>query len=460
MSIADIMVSVKPLSTGATAVFPYTDEIAKFLTFNSRFGDIVKLYERDTKTNMVHVPRALCPVSDNDERVAGDNVQFNCNVVPRNAEQARVIDEMSSFLKSGLSGIVEAPTGMGKTVMACSAIAEVGKKTLIVVTKEDLMMAEDQWYGALKTFLNLKPNDIGIIRQDSCHVAGKKVVLAMLHSLCIDGRYPDWIRNEFGLIVFDEVHRLGAEQFSKVCGMFPAKLRLGLSATPDRKDGKEIVFMAHIGPVRVRAQQLQLVPKVLIHRSTWYCPRVYQVDPLTKTKKLVRLPHTPGRLGRILTSICNDKDRNKLLTEILVACYLKGRTTVFFTELLEHVDTIYAMLQGSGVPSKDMAKYVGGLSGDERNVAKGRKIMLATYKMMGEGTNIPWLDTCVFGTPRSDIVQIIGRILREYPDKKQPVAIDVQDTDSPVLKGYSAARLAYYRQIGAEIKHIGSINPT
>lgn len=345
------------------------------------------------------------------------------------------------------------------TAITCKVIAAVGKKTLIVVSKEDLMMAEDQWYGSLKKFLGLKPSEIGVIRQDTCTVAGKKVVLAMLHSLCIEGRYQDWIRNEFGLIVFDEVHRLGAEHFCKVASMFPCKRRLGLSATPDRKDGKEVVFKAHIGPVRVRTSALQLKPKVLLYKSNWACPRIMMYNPDTGKKTLQRMPHGPGKIGAIVNHMVRDAERNKLLAELTFACYQKGRSTVFFTDQLEHIERMFAILNGMGVPAKDIGKYVGGIKKDVREAAKTKPIMLATYAMMSEGTNIPWLDACVLGTPRSDVRQSIGRVLREYPDKKMPVVIDIQDLDSPVLKGYNNSRMTYYRQIGAEIKHLSNITP-
>ena len=56
--------------------------------------------------------------------------------------------------------------------------------------------------------------------------------------------------------------------------MFPAKWRLGLSATPDRADGKELVVYSHIGPIRAKTEAQLMVPKVLRFTSAWQCPRV------------------------------------------------------------------------------------------------------------------------------------------------------------------------------------------
>jgi superfamily II DNA or RNA helicase len=72
--------------------------------------------------------------------------------------------------------------------------------------------------------------------------------------------------------------------------------------------------------------------------------------------------------------------------------------------------------------------------------------------MASEATDIPWLDTCVLAAPRANVVQIVGRIRREYPDKKEPVVLDLVDVDSTVLRNYAEARMKWYKSLGAEVK--------
>jgi superfamily II DNA or RNA helicase len=74
-----------------------------------------------------------------------------------------------------------------------------------------------------------------------------------------------------GMVVHN-CHRVAADQFSSVCFNVPAKLRLGLSATPERQDGKEFVLHAHIGPIRVKTKVLAMLPKVLVYTPDWECP--------------------------------------------------------------------------------------------------------------------------------------------------------------------------------------------
>ena len=316
----------------------------------------------------------------------------------------------------------------------------------MIVTKDDLLK---NWTDTAQQVLGLKPKEIGIIRQDVCQVEDRKLVIGMIHSLSIPGRYPQWIIDEFGLVCWDECHHVPANTFALTAGLFPAKLRWGLSATPERVDGKDIVLYAHIGPVRVRADDMPLVPRVMQVMTNWMCPRVRRKDDITGEVRTVRLPHSPGKCGHITKIIARDQQRNTRLATLITACHTKGRRTVFFSDTLEHLDTMHQLLV-TRIPAKDIGYYVGGMKQAELDASKAKPVILATYGMCSEGTNIPWLDTCVLGTPKADVRQVVGRILREYPGKQQPVVIDPVDDDSPVYAGYAKKRRYWYRAIGAE----------
>lgn len=83
-----------------------------------------------------------------------------------------------------------------------------------------------------------------------------------------------------------------------------------------------------------------------------------------------------------------------------------------------------------------------------------RPVLLTTFTMMAEGTNLPWLDTCAIIMPRSKITQIAGRIRREYEGKPEPVILDFIDMDSHVFAGYASSRLAWYNKIGCKVVDI------
>lgn len=283
---------------------------------------------------------------------------------------------------------------------------------------------------------------------------GKDIVVAMLHSLCKKGKYPPSLYSSFGLMITDETHRIAAESFVTLCNTIDAKLRLGLSATPDRKDGKEVLLHAHIGPVLVRTKLLTLTPKVLRFNTNWTCPRWKEKDPLTGQYVYRKVPHQAGKCMNVVKSLSKDKARNSMIVSGIATAYAKGRDIIVFSDLRDHLDELMSMSLKAGLPMKEMSLYVSGLTKDERETAKIKRLRYATYGMMAEGTDIPWADTAIFASPRSDVVQTAGRVLREFEGKKQPVIFDYIDGDSPVFKSYADSRLRFYNKIGSEILNI------
>jgi len=436
----------QPLETGAMAKYKYDPKLAKKYSFVSPFGDKVKLYE--SHDDSIYLPRNICPLGATNCMVEGEPCEFPNSIVPRNSEQTRVISEATQLLECGENFLLRAGTGFGKTICCLKVIANIGVKTLVIVPKTDLM---DTWKKAIMTFYNIPESEIGILQADKCQVQGKKIVIAMLKSISTPDRYPDWVYDEFGLVVFDEVHRLGAEKFSYACGLFPAKLRLGLSATTKRKDGKSVVFEAHIGPVRVETDLITLSPKVLLYRSNWMCPRVKN-----KHGEIVKLQHQPGKTMHLTKMLGKHKERNILLANIVKEAYKAKRTLVFFSDTLDHLNLMRKMCINMGVAPSDTGMYVGGMKKHVLEIAKHKPIIFTTFKMMSEGTDIPWLDMLILAMPKADVEQVVGRVLREFPDKKEPVVVDIIDDDSPVFKGYAEKRLIFYRKKQAKIK---TMNP-
>jgi superfamily II DNA or RNA helicase len=277
----------------------------------------------------------------------------------------------------------------------------------------------------------------------------------MIHSLSKVGKYPDWIVEGFGLVIFDECHRLPADQFSEVADMFPALLRLGLSATPERSDGKELLVLAHIGPIRAKTEAQLMIPKVLRFGSAWECPRVLRADKDSGERRVVRLPHEPGKTTHLEKMIAADSIRNHLIGELIDGAFKKGRQTVVFSTLHEHLKALHRVCREAyGISGRQMGYYIGATSKadkESREREKVKPIVFTTYAMMSEGTSLDWLDTCILAMPRSSVTQPVGRIRREYPDKKPCVVMDVVDGDSPVFQGYANSRLRWYKQIGAEV---------
>ena len=456
-TLSELRMTQKPLSTGATAVYPWSATLQERFRFKSRFGDEVLLFQmHDGKT--IHLPRALCPTGEIDERVQGELVSFPKSPTPR-PHQVELFGETSAFIQAGLSGVVCAYTGYGKTVLGYHAAAVLNRKTLVITTKDDIYQ---QWINGAcggegsPNFLGLTRDQVGEIRGKKVKVAGCPFVVGMIHTLCREGKITPEIAAQFGLVIFDECHRAPAEQFSHVLAMFPALIRLGLSATPGRSDGKDLLWKAHIGPIRAKTEAQLMVPKVLRFTSDWKCPRVYRMSEETGEKELVILPHDAGKTTHIEQAMAADPERNKMLASLCKDALDKGRKTVVFSTVHTHLEALYlACNREFGVPADSMGFYVHAATKAEkaqRELEKVKPLVFTTYGMMGEGTSLDWLDTCILAIPRAQVAQPVGRIRREYPDKKLPVVMDVVDKDSPVFAGYANSRARWYREIGCVVK--------
>jgi superfamily II DNA or RNA helicase len=436
----------KPLLTDSVSLFKWDENLARRFSLTTRFGEPYSMFGR--RGDYLELPRAVAPIADQDLRRQGTAIDCALKTPPRDQEQIDLAAEMTKLLLEGESFILCAGTGKGKTWYGASAIATVKRKTLVLVPKQDLM---DQWRERLQTFLGLKPHELGIVQADKVSVVGKKVVLGMIHSVALQDRYPEGTFDDFGLVIVDEAHRAAADQLVRCFRNLPAVIRLALSATPKRADGKEQLLYAHIGPIRIESLTVPLVPKVLVFKTPWQVQRVRRRDPETGEVKFGPMQHSAGKVGHVISHMVRDTARNEMIGKLVGMAYAKGRKLVAFTDSLDHVEAMISEARKHGVPASDCARYVGGMSEAAREAAKVRPFIAATWGMFKEGTDVPWLDTALFATPRSDVRQGAGRVLREYPDKKQPLLLDLVDADSGVFRGYYQKRLAWYRSIGASV---------
>lgn len=439
-----------PIFVAAGAVYPFSEELLEKGERTSRYGEDYNLFRVVGSGNhrRIWIPRHLAPKGGERQMSDGIKIAFKSVFKARNTEQSRVIEESVDALEAGHNFVLECPTGFGKTACTMDIIAQIGRKTIVVVTKEDI---RDQWVNAAKKFLGLKDSEIGFIQGDLFQIAGRKLVIAMVQTLSKDSRHNMAGLSDFGLAIWDECHRVGADFFSQSCFRIPAALRLGLSATPDRKDGREVVIKAHIGPVKVRSEAAPMTPRIITRHSPWRLPMTTVKDKSSGKNIAAPLPHTAGKCGHVINMICNNHARNDLLARFAFAAFKKGRITLIQSDRKEHLETLALLIQSLGVAAHNFGFYVGGISKDERELATGKRIIMATYQMTAEATDIPWLDTLILGTPKSDVRQIVGRVIRQWEGKQEPLVFDVIDFSSPVFTSYWKARKAWYNSIGAKI---------
>ena len=438
-----------PLAVGASAMYPDNPGLRKLMTVVPRYGEPIQNFRVSGTT--LHIPRSVAPLGGKDLREDGMDVKFVSRFKPRNSDQQRVVNESTNLLRNGRNHIMCCATGFGKTVMAIATMCNLGKRTLVIVTKQDLV---DQWVKELMKFTDLTEKDIGTWAANKIPDPSAKVVVGLIQSVSKGPkRYGVNAYRGFGLAIFDETHRLGATEFKNCMWYLPAKHRLGLSATPNRADGADAVFMNHIGPVMVEGTVDALPFDVVSVRTNW------QVPPNKWGPG--KMPHEPGKCMHIVKEMEKHQQRNAIVGAFAAKAVEAGRRTIVFGDTMGMLEQFERYIVSAGVSPSDIGWYVGlnqpcysGKPADQkqqRESAKKCKVILATYKMASEATDIPPLDTCVLGSPKANVVQIIGRIRRVFEGKKKPLVLDIQDMDSKVFAMYAHKRLRWYDQMNARV---------
>lgn len=401
----------------------------------------VKMYEE--ALNTFSVPRRFgftryrnLPVIDRRSNGNPVNLQFRGQLRPQQEEPVKKL--LHALKTTPWNGaILESPCGSGKTCIALKVAADLGLTTLVVVHKEFLV---DQWKERIQQFLGLPASKIGHIQQDMCTFKGKPIAIGMIHSLA-EKEYMEDLYPYFGTVIYDEVHRVGAPMFSKSIPKFPAKYRIGVSATPDRKDGLEKVFLWHIGDVIRGTGSWELKPTVYLIDYTGGVSQDWATGFGGRTN-----------LGKLVTLITQDVRRNVWLAGEIKKAGAAGRKILVLSDRIEHLEVLRRMLK-SHAPNLSSAMYIGGLSGSERERAADADIMFGTVQYAKEGLDIPGLDTLYLTTPHTDVEQMVGRILRTCSTKKAPIVVDVVDNMS-LTRAFGNKRVSFYMDQGFEVRRL------
>ena len=324
-------------------------------------------------------------------------------------------------------GVLSLPPGYGKTACALAFAGHLGVRTLIVVHKEFLA---NQWKERIEQFC--PGASIGRIQQDVFDVE-KDFVIAMIQTLC-SRENAIGAFDSFGLVIVDEAHHIGAAAFSQSMFKFFPKYTLGLTATPERKDGLTRILYWFMGPEFFSVRRKDQTG-VQVVRVPFDHPRFREGVPVSRFGKI--------NMAAMVTELTELDERNTMILGHVRACLFENRRILILTDRREHCFWFAQQFK------EDVCGlYIGGMSEPELAVSASKKVVIATFSMAAEGLDIPILDTVVLATPKSDVVQAVGRILRETPGKKNaPRIIDIIDHWS-VFFSMFRKRLAIYTSAG------------
>lgn len=342
--------------------------------------------------------------------------------------QHTIIHKFIKHVGESGGGLLDVEPGKGKTVMALNIISKIQKKTLVVVHKTFLM---NQWIERIQQFL---PNaKVGKIQGEHIDIEGKDIVLGMLQSLS-SKTYDDSVYDSFGLCVFDECHHLSAEVFSNVMIQFVCNYNLGLSGTMTRKDGLSKVFKYFIGPV-IHKEKTDISVEVQV--KTIY----YNDDELFN---VVKTDFRGNPLySTMISTLCNCKQRTHFIVEIIRnEFHLNPNQQMMI--LAHNKSLIQELFDLIVVFEENVGFYLGGMKEQSLKESESKKIIIATYAMASEGLDIKTLTTLLMATPKSDVCQSVGRILRSK--HSTPLVIDIVDPHTIFNNQYKKRKTYYLKK--------------
>ena len=345
--------------------------------------------------------------------------------------QKPIVNAYIKHAKEKGSGLLEIHTGAGKTVMGLWCLAALKKKTLIIVHKEFLLR---QWIERIEQFL--PKARVGKIQASIIDIEDKDIVIGMLQSLSMKD-YDQKIFNEFGFTIVDECHHISAEVFSRVLFKVVTPYALGLSATMKRKDGLTKVLKMFLGEV-VYKKERKGEDNVLVKAVNYYLDDDefleislnyrQQVNYTAMMKKICELNHRREFILKVIEDLVEKGEED---TQIMVLGHYKTILTYIY-EAIKH--------RGIGT----VGYYIGGMKEKDLKKSEGKKIIIATYAMAEEGLDIKTLTTLVMATPKSDVTQAVGRILRKK--RKESVVVDIVDPHIIFQKQYMKRKRFYKKQ--------------
>lgn len=402
----------------------------------------VRLYERAPQGGIL-VPRGYAGFAYADPSATiGGEMREGLSPIRLRDEQVPAVGAVVDALQSGRGAargaILFAPCGKGKTVMGLEIARRMGRKTLVLVHKTFLV---EQWVERAQAFL--PDAKIGFWQRDQLPAEDDDIVIGMVQSICNPRRqYDPAMYAQFGLLLADETHRYAAPMWQDAIKMFPAAYRVGLTATPERKDNMQDVFLLHIGPI---------VYRMNAHSRA---PTIFRVD----TGAQITMPKTKRdgseNTAAIVTRISEVHSRTLIIVEYAVRAANTGRRVLILTERVKHAQQMLALVSPRLQDGMSAALYIGDTSEAQRRAAADCEVIIGSYAMAQEGLDIPHLDTLLLATPKTSVTQSVGRILRDAPDKKDPVVLDFVDEQIDLCGAYWGARRRLYLSLDYKVRYV------
>lgn len=339
-------------------------------------------------------------------------------------------------LAAGGSGgvTVSLPCGYGKTVWAVAAIARLGRKACVLVHKTVLL---DQWRAAFERFC--PGARVGVLQGDKCELEGTDVVLAMVLTVA-KRAYDPAVMACFGTVVCDEAHHMAAPVMNTAMRAFRARHVIGLTATRERPDGLECLLDWSLGAEGFKVERDCEGVRVTV--ATYRDGGRERLDRAGKPM-----------LAIMLNELTRNPARNAFIADRVAAMRKAGRVVIVLSDRLQQIHALRAMIVQRGVPDEEVGTYTGATKKADVAAQLSLPVVVCLYGMANEGLDKKECDTIVMASPKSRVIQCIGRCQRPCPTKQAPLVLDVADAYS-VFHGLSRKRQALYAKERYEVQYV------
>ncbi|MCW2655404.1 MAG: hypothetical protein JWR32_6380 [Mycobacterium sp.] len=366
-----------------------------------------------------------------DKRIHGQPHEFTCSTPLRTVQTTALHQLLDQD-----TGVLIASPGAGKTVIACAAIA----------------MA-DQWRDRISSHLSFASGQIGGGRSKTTGILD----IALLPTLARRDNVEDITAN-YGFVIVDECHHVAASAFFGVLSRIAARYWLGLTATPERRDGLEDLIYHQLGSHHV-AIEPPGTGQLPVDGSDLLTPHpVLHLHPTEFQYRGDADPTAPGGMAEIYRALVADRTRLEQIVDDVLTASETGANILVLTTWVEHLNAITDRLQAAG---RAVTVLSGGIKPRKRRQIADQLanrtpdsdplLIVGTSSFIGEGFDCPALDTLFLAAPitfKNRLVQYIGRVTRPYPSKTTATVHDYHDELTPVIASSLKKRTPGYLKMG------------